>query len=87
MIEKLAIIAIGGNSLIEDPKDPSVTRQWEAARKTCRHIADMIVAGWHVVVTHGNGPPSRTATAHRSAIFSGAPRLPQKRAFTMCRST
>jgi carbamate kinase len=56
MIEKLAIIAIGGNSLIEDPKDPSVSRQWEAARKTCRHIADMIVAGWHVVVTHGNGP-------------------------------
>ena len=56
MIEKLAIIAIGGNSLIEDPKDPAVVRQWDAARKTCRHIADMIVAGWHVVVTHGNGP-------------------------------
>ncbi len=56
MIEKLAIVAIGGNSLIEDPKDPGIARQWDAARKTCRQIADMIAAGWHVVVTHGNGP-------------------------------
>lgn len=56
MIEKLAIVAIGGNSLIEDPKNPGIARQWDAARKTCRHIADMIADGWHVVVTHGNGP-------------------------------
>lgn len=56
MIEKLAIVAIGGNSLIEDPSDPGIARQWDAARKTCRHIADMIAEGWHVVVTHGNGP-------------------------------
>lgn len=56
MIEKLAIIAIGGNSLIEDPKDPGIARQWDAARKTCRQIADMVASGWHVVVTHGNGP-------------------------------
>lgn len=56
MIEKLAIVAIGGNSLITDPKDPGITRQWEAVRETCRHIADMVASGWHVVVTHGNGP-------------------------------
>jgi len=56
MIEKLAVIAIGGNSLIENPKDPGIARQWEAVRKTCNHIADMIADNWHVVVTHGNGP-------------------------------
>lgn len=56
MIEKLAIIAIGGNSLIEDPKNPGIARQWDAVRKTCEHIADMIIDGWHIVVTHGNGP-------------------------------
>ncbi|MBZ0284977.1 MAG: carbamate kinase [Anaerolineae bacterium] len=55
-MEKLAIVAIGGNSLIEDPKNPGIARQWDAARKTCEHIANMIVNGWHVVVTHGNGP-------------------------------
>lgn len=56
MIEKLAIVAIGGNSLIEDPKQPGIARQWDAARKTCEHIALMVAEGWHVVVTHGNGP-------------------------------
>lgn len=56
MIEKLAVVAIGGNSLITDPKNPGIARQWDAARETCRHIADMIANGWHVVVTHGNGP-------------------------------
>lgn len=56
MIEKLAIVAIGGNSLIEDPKQPGIARQWEAARKTCNHVARMVADGWHVVVTHGNGP-------------------------------
>ncbi len=56
MIDKLAIVAIGGNSLIEDPKQPGIAHQWAAARKTCEHIADMIADGWQVVVTHGNGP-------------------------------
>jgi len=56
MIEKLAIVAIGGNSLIEDPKQPGIARQWDAARQTCEHIALMVAEGWHVVVTHGNGP-------------------------------
>ncbi len=56
MIDKLVVIAIGGNSLILDPGDPQIERQWDAVRETCRHIADMIADGWQVVVTHGNGP-------------------------------
>jgi carbamate kinase len=56
MIEKLAIVAIGGNSLILDPHAPSIEHQWKAIQETCRHIADMILEGWHIVITHGNGP-------------------------------
>ncbi|GAB1421707.1 carbamate kinase [Anaerolineales bacterium] len=56
MIEKLAIVAIGGNSLITDPKKPEIPNQWDAVRETCEHIADMIVDGWQVIITHGNGP-------------------------------
>ncbi|MCL4529460.1 MAG: carbamate kinase [Chloroflexi bacterium] len=53
---KLAVIAIGGNSLIKDEKHKSVEDQYEAARETCFHIADMIEAGWDVAIGHGNGP-------------------------------
>jgi carbamate kinase len=56
MVGKLAVVAIGGNSLIQDPKQPDVAHQWEAVRETCEHIAAMIAEGWSVVITHGNGP-------------------------------
>ncbi|HVU09618.1 MAG TPA: carbamate kinase [Phototrophicaceae bacterium] len=56
MVGKLAAVAIGGNSLIQDPKQPDVQHQWEAVRVTCEHIASMIAEGWSVIITHGNGP-------------------------------
>lgn len=56
MIEKLAVVAVGGNSLIEDPKRPELPHQWDSVRTTCRNIAQMVADGWHIIVTHGNGP-------------------------------
>jgi carbamate kinase len=56
MSEKIAVIAIGGNSLIKDAKHQSVEDQYLAAKETCLHIADMIEAGYEVVIGHGNGP-------------------------------
>lgn len=53
---KLIVIAIGGNSLIEDPKHVTVESQYEAARKTAAHIARLIKEGHRVVIAHGNGP-------------------------------
>ena len=53
---KLAVVAIGGNSLIPDKSHMTVEDQYEAAHETCVHIADMIEQGWTVAVTHGNGP-------------------------------
>lgn len=54
--KKVAVVAIGGNSLIKDEKHKSVEDQYEAARETTYHIADMIEAGWDVAIGHGNGP-------------------------------
>jgi carbamate kinase len=56
MSKKLAVVAVGGNSLITDKNNPDVPHQWDAVRETCRHLADMIEDGWTLVVTHGNGP-------------------------------
>lgn len=52
----LAVVAIGGNSLIKDRNHPEVAHQWDAVRETTGHIARMIDRGWQVVITHGNGP-------------------------------
>jgi carbamate kinase len=53
---KIAVVAIGGNSLIKDEKHKSVEDQYQAAKETTYHIADMIEAGWDVAIGHGNGP-------------------------------
>jgi len=54
--KRVAVVAVGGNSLISDAKHQSVPDQIRAARRTCVHIVGMIEKGWDVVVTHGNGP-------------------------------
>ena len=55
-MSKLAVVAIGGNSLIKDEAHKSVPDQFAAVRETSVHITEMIAQGWNVVVTHGNGP-------------------------------
>jgi carbamate kinase len=56
MSKKIAVIAVGGNSLIKDPKHVTVEDQEDALRETSHHIVDMIEAGWDVAIGHGNGP-------------------------------
>ena len=51
-----AVVAIGGNSLITDPKKPSVEHQFAAARETDHHIGALVADGLDVTVVHGNGP-------------------------------
>lgn len=53
---KVAIVAVGGNSLIIDKQHEDVPSQVKAVEETCKHIADMVQRGWNVVITHGNGP-------------------------------
>ncbi len=53
---KIAVIAIGGNSLIKDKAHQTVQDQYDAANETSYHIAHLIKAGWEVAVGYGNGP-------------------------------
>jgi len=53
---KLAVVAVGGNSLIIDKNRKSIPDQFDAVKETATHLADMVEAGWDIVITHGNGP-------------------------------
>ncbi len=55
-MSKVAVVAVGGNSLIKDGKHQSVPDQYAAAVESSRHVAAMIEQGWEVLLTHGNGP-------------------------------
>ncbi len=64
----VAVIAVGGNSLIKDEKRKTIPDQYEAAYESMSHIVDMIQQGWEVVVTHGNGP--QVGFIHRRSELS-----------------
>ena len=78
MTRKIAVVAIGGNSLIKDSKHQTVEDQYQAAKETTIHIADMIEAGWDVAIGHGNGPQvgfilRRSEIAHKVAGMHEVP--------------
>lgn len=54
--KKVAVVAVGGNSLIRDKTRRTIPDQYAAASESMNHIANMVEAGWDVVITHGNGP-------------------------------
>ena len=55
-VSRLVVLAIGGNSLIQDVKHISVEEQYNACKKMCRNIVKIFEPGYRFLITHGNGP-------------------------------
>ena len=56
MKKQLAVIAIGGNSLIKHRDKQSVEDQYIAICETISHLVDLVEQNYQLVITHGNGP-------------------------------
>jgi carbamate kinase len=56
MKSHLAVLAMGGNSLIKDKNHIALSFQYEMVQETAKYIAELIAEGIHLVITHGNGP-------------------------------
>ena len=52
----IAVVAVGGNALILDDNHKTVPDQFLAAKRAMKNVADIVEAGWQIVLTHGNGP-------------------------------
>ena len=50
------VVAIGGHSLLSPALPPTVANQFAVTEVAMRPIADLLVRGEHLVLTHGNGP-------------------------------
>jgi len=55
-VSKAALIAVGGNSLIRAGEKGTIAQQLANTRRTAAAIVGLIRDGYHLVVTHGNGP-------------------------------
>ena len=56
MKSHLAVLAMGGNSLIRDKNHIALSFQYERVQETAKYIAELIAEGVRLVITHGNGP-------------------------------
>ena len=52
----LAVLAVGGNSLIKDKDRVALSFQYQGSLSKQANIADLIKEGLNLVITHGNGP-------------------------------
>ncbi len=73
---RLAVVAMGGNSITKAGERGTIPEQFKNARETSRHIAQMIVRGYDVVVTHGNGPQVGNILLRAEMACSVLPMLP-----------
>jgi carbamate kinase len=55
-LQRSLLIAVGGNSLIRAGERGTVAQQFANARSTAEAIARLAARGYHIVITHGNGP-------------------------------
>lgn len=73
---KLAVVAVGGNSITKAGQRGTIPEQFANARETASHIAVMIEKGWDVVITHGNGPQVGNILLRAEMASSVLPNLP-----------
>ncbi|MDY6765817.1 MAG: carbamate kinase, partial [Candidatus Nanohaloarchaea archaeon] len=50
------VVALGGNALVGDSGEGTVTEQKKRMQDTAQHVAALIDQGYEIVLTHGNGP-------------------------------
>ena len=78
MNQQITVVAIGGNSLIRNPKHTSVEDQYQSLTETCRHLANIVKQKYRLVICHGNGPQvgfilRRSAIAYEHAKMHQIP--------------
>lgn len=55
-MNKLAVVAFGGNALLRGDQAGTYAEQVENVRATCENLVDLIKQGYDIVIGHGNGP-------------------------------
>jgi carbamate kinase len=77
-MSKRIVVALGGNAL-----GKNLTEQFEAVKVTAVAIADLIEAGYDIVITHGNGPQVGKIDSAMNALLLEDP-TEEKTTLSMC---
>ncbi len=56
MTKPIAVVAFGGNAILDAGDDGSFTTQLEKAKAACRQMLAILHKGYQLILVHGNGP-------------------------------
>ena len=56
MEKPIAVIAFGGNAILDKGDDGSFETQLEKAKTACREMLSILHKGYDICLVHGNGP-------------------------------
>lgn len=73
---RVAVVAFGGNAILRAGQRGTVEEQSLNLAGMARQLAEMIEAGWGVVVTHGNGPQVGNIQLQQEAAEPAVPGMP-----------
>ncbi len=76
LAEKLVVIALGGNALLQRGQKGTFEEQYQNTKGTVPKIADLIEQGYKVVLTHGNGPQVGATLLRHEAAKTIVPAFP-----------
>jgi carbamate kinase len=74
--EKLVVIALGGNALLQRAQKGTFDDQYGNVERTATKIADLIERGYRIVLTHGNGPQVGATLLRHDAAKGIVPPFP-----------
>lgn len=69
-MEKLAVIALGGNALSRGNEAGTIEQQEKNTENTMVHLVGLIEKGFNLVITHGNGPQVGNILLRNEAGFT-----------------
>lgn len=77
-MNKLAVIALGGNALLRDNQSGTIDEQEDNAFRTMENLVFLLNEGYNLVITHGNGPQVGNSLLRNAAGEKeyGLPQMP-----------
>jgi carbamate kinase len=77
-MEKLAVVAFGGNALLRGDQKGTISEQEQNARETCLNLIPLVKNDYNIVITHGNGPQVGNILLQNNAgaTVYGLPEMP-----------
>lgn len=73
---KVAVVAFGGNALMDFSGKSSYADQLMKAEKMCGKISSLFDMGYQVVITHGNGPQVGNLLMQQESLADTIPAMP-----------